>query len=469
MPHTKAKIEDITTRAVADLIDPDSKFVEKLEKKAQGEIDDPVVIKLGVDPTRPDIHLGHAVILRKLRTLQDLGCKVVFIVGDFTAQIGDPTGKSKVRPEISQQEIEANMKTYIDQVGKIIRTDEEVFSWIRNSDWFTAISDITPSGGKLNLKVKKGPLSLDAPINPQSFLGKALVFERTRMQKRVGGDQSKVTTITLRNFFWTLRHITHARLIQRDMFQERLNSGRELYMHEMLYPVLQGIDSYVIHQIYGSCDLEIGGTDQLFNMLMGRDVMNMNKETPQAVMTIDLLVGTDGSEKMSKSLDNFISIIDEPDEMYGKLMSVPDELITHYFELATYEPLEEIEKIKETLTSGDTNPKDIKMRLAREVVEIYHGPEEAQSAEESFETTFSQGEIPENVTELEFSEGQEFAELVVNAGLVPSKSQFRRLVDQGAITNLKTNQKMREYDLVPEDGTTYRVGKTRFVKTTLSR
>ena len=262
-----------------EFIDPEGKFKEKILRKAKGEYEEDIIIKFGVDPTRPDIHLGHAVIFRKLRKFQDLGCKVVFLVGDYTAQIGDPTGRSKIRPEIEQKEVEANMKTYLDQVGKILLTDKNSFSWIRNSDWFTAITDIElPKGDKVKMSIEKEGKKTDIDFDANSFVGKAVVFEKTRMQPTITGFRGAISVITLKSLLWTLKHITHSRLIERDMFQERIKSGKELFMHEMLYPVLQGIDSFVLSEIYGNCDLEIGGTDQTFNMLIGRDIMKLNKK-----------------------------------------------------------------------------------------------------------------------------------------------------------------------------------------------
>ena len=220
--------DELFSRGVASFIDPEGLFRKKVEAKIAGQYPGDIVIKLGVDPTRPDIHIGHAVILRKLRAFQDIGCKVIFLIGDYTSQIGDPTGKSKVRPEISQKEIEANMQTYLDQVGKILKTDDSVFSWIRNSDWFTDVTDIQPSQSSF---VRIGV----TPINPKSFMGKAVLFENSRMQK-THLKAKTINTVSFTRVLSTLRHITHARLIERDMFRDRINSGSELYMHEMLYP-----------------------------------------------------------------------------------------------------------------------------------------------------------------------------------------------------------------------------------------
>ncbi|MFA5830986.1 MAG: tyrosine--tRNA ligase [Candidatus Paceibacterota bacterium] len=425
------KIDDILTRGVGKFVDPDDAFRKKLLAKAKGEYAKDIVIKFGVDPTRPDIHLGHAVVLRKLRGLQDLGCKIIFLIGDYTAQIGDPTGKSKVRPEVEQKEIEANMKTYLDQVGKILRTDDKnIFSWMRNSDWFYGVADIfSPNPVTVTQEGK----SITFP--PNSFLSKAAIFDQTRMQ-RTHLNKEGIESITFRGLLWTLKHITHGRLIQRDMFQERIKNGEELYMHEMLYPIIQGIDSYIISRIYGSCDLEAGGTDQTFNMLMGRDVMKVNHAKEQSVLSFELLVGTDGKEKMSKSLGNYVAITDEPSDMYGKIMSVPDSALKNYFELCTYTPMETVKEILAKMEKGG-NPRDAKMRLAKEIVSIYHGEAKAERAEEEFVNTFQKGGIPENLPEVKTEKSEyEALELlqICFAEERRSNSDIRRLFDQGAIS-----------------------------------
>lgn len=454
----KQKIDELFTRGVGEFIDPDGIFRKKLETNPEK-----VVIKFGVDPTRPDIHLGHAVILRKLRQFQDLGCKVVFLAGDYTAQIGDPTGKSKVRPEIEQVEIESNMKTFTDQVGKILHTDDKkVFSWIRNSDWFTAITDLMlPDGEKVSWNLKQGEQTLALNIEANSFVGKALIFEQTRMQVHDLKIKKNIAIITLRSFLWSLKHITHSKLIGRDMFQERIKNGEELYLHEMMYPVLQGIDSYAISHIYGSCNLEVGGTDQTFNMLMGRDIMKLNKQEPQAVLAFKLLEGTDGKEKMSKSLDNYISITDEPNDMYGKIMSIPDSSIVNYFELCTFTPVDEIENIRKKLEKNSVNPKDIKMDLAKQIVEIYHGKNKATEAEKNFTNTFQKGEIPGVVEEIE-GEGL-LTQILLRAKLFDSNSEVRRLFEAGAITDMTENKKLTSLEEVIK-GHVYKIGKHRFIK-----
>lgn len=402
-----AEVRSLLTRSVASFIDPDGAFQKKIESKARGEYDKDIVIKLGVDPTRPDIHLGHAVILRKLRAFQDAGCKVIFLIGDFTSLIGDPTGKSKVRPEISVAEIEKNMQTYLDQVHSILSLEKTVFAWTKNSNWFSSF--------------------------------------------------------TVVDLLAILRKITHARLIERDMFQDRIKNGNELYMHEMMYPVIQGIDSAMIAKEYGSCDLEIGGTDQTFNMLMGRDVMKTYGQPEQAVMSMDILEGLDGKEKMSKSLDNYVGISDEPADMYGKIMSIPDSLIVRYLGLTTDTPADELKAIEEGLVSGEVHPKEAKMSLARAIVSIYHGEDAAKGAEQSFTDTFSKGGIPEDVETITAGSDAKLIDLLVENKIIASKAEARRLVEQGAITNLDTDTKIEDTAQSSENGT-YRIGKHRFVK-----
>lgn len=455
------KNEDLFSRGVVNFVDPDNIFRQKVEAKINGQYPNDIFIKFGVDPTRPDIHIGHAVIFRKLRAFQDVGCKVIFLIGDYTTQIGDPTGKSKVRPEISQAEIETNMKTYLEQVGKVLNTDSSVFSWIRNSDWFTNITDLSANQGAaitINDQENKNHVTVDA----NSFVGKAGLFESTRMQK-THLEKKQIHTVSFSRVLSTLRHITHSRLIERDMFKERIAKGEELYMHEMMYPVLQGIDSSVLANIYGTCDLEIGGTDQLFNMLMGRDVMKMNNQQLQSVLAIDLLEGLDGKEKMSKSLNNYIGVTDEPSDMYGKVMSVPDVLIARYFALATYTPLAEIEEIKNSVESGNVNPRDLKMRLAREIVAIYHGDRASVEAEKNFVDTFAKGKIPENVPEVSFDIDEDIIDILIKSECATSKTDARRLVENGAVTYLDSEEKITDSKRISQKGT-YRVGKHRFFK-----
>lgn len=443
--------------SISELFDPENIFENKLKGKNEGSYTKDIVIKFGVDPTKPDIHLGHAVVLRFLRKMQNLGCKVVFLVGDFTARIGDPTGKSKVRPDIDQQEIEQNMKTYLDQVGKILDLDEKVFSWIRNSDWFIGISDILSDP---NATVDLPP-PIEGAVSANSFIGKAVIYENSRMQ-RTHLKKDGVVGITFSTFLWTLKHITHSRIIARDMFQERIKKGEEIFLPELLYPVLQGIDSFVLAQIYGSCDLEIGGTDQTFNMLLGRDVMKANTLEPQSVASLKILRGLDGKEKMSKSLNNYIAINEVPSEIFGKVMSIPDDLIQEYFELCTDLSQEEINQFMSEIKNGG-NPKDIKVVLAKEIVKIYHGESAALSAAAAFDSTFSRGEFPENAEILNCSKETKLMDIFVDKKVVPSKTEFRRLIEAGAVSDYPDKKINDPNELVGEETRKIKIGKKTFV------
>ena len=456
-------VSDIFERGVGTFIDPDNSFRKKLIAKASGTYSDDIVIKFGVDPTRPDIHLGHAVVLRKLRQMQDLGCKILFLIGDFTALIGDPTGKSKVRPEVEQSVVDANMKTYLDQVGKILRLDQDLFSWIRNSDWFYGVTDILVGPeAKLSWKTKDNEgVEREIPINPNDFVGKALIFDQTRMQTQVLKKPAR--GVTFATILSILRNITLAQLVERDMFQKRIQDGEALFMHEMMYPVMQGIDSSILSDIYNSCDLEVGGTDQTFNMLMGRRVMEIAQKAPQAVLAFELLVGLDGKEKMSKSLDNYVSIIDAPTDMFGKLMSIPDAVIKSYFELCTFTPTDQIRIILKDIESGKAHPKEVKMDLAQQIVEIYHGRDAGSLAREAFINTFQKKEIPEDMPVVNTTKGTLLSEVLVNSKLVTSKTEFRRLLDEGAIRE-GGEIKITDPFIVVNEEMTLKIGKHRFLK-----
>jgi len=446
-------IDEVLSRGVGEFIDPDGSFRKKLIESSEK-----IVVKWGVDPTRPDIHLGHAVILRKLRQLQNLGCKVVFLIGDVTTQIGDPTGKSKIRPEIEQIEIQKNMKTYLDQVDKILLKDPNVFTWTMNSDWLISINDIiAPDNQSISINIGDKSVNLP-PLPSNNILAKAAHWQATRMQK------SNINSYTLINMLSVLRKITHSRLIERDMFQDRIKKGEPIFMHEMMYPVIQGIDSNAIANIFGSCDLEVGGTDQHFNMLVGRDVMIMNDKKPQAVISFKILEGLDGKEKMSKSLDNYIGITDESDDMYGKVMPIPDSSIVNYFELCTYVPIEEIEEIKKEIENGKVNPRDLKMKLAFQITAEYHSEQKAKEAEENFINTFQKKEIPENMPEIVAQKGDSLADIIVLNKILPSKSEWRRLVEANAVHDLEKNENINDFALEISESLIVRIGKKTFLK-----
>ena len=477
----KKKIDELF-RGVGKFIDPDDIFRKKLETSPEK-----IVIKFGVDPTRPDIHLGHAVVLHKLRQFQDLGCKVIFLVGDFTGSIGDPTGKSKVRPEIDNKIMVENVNTYISQIPKILKiepitsaeknvnivrdsnnfvVDSPWFGWMRNNEWFQSVDDITTEGASseaLKFKIEEGN-EISVPIN--SFIAKAVLYENTRLQK-VFLKRKDIKNVSFINILSALRKISFSQLIERDMFQERIKKGEPLFMHEMLYPVIQGIDSEVISEIYGSCDLEVGGTDQIFNMLMGRKVMEMvksDKREIQAVLAFKLLEGTDGKEKMSKSLDNYIGVTDEPSDMCGKVMSIPDSSIINYFELCTTIPMDEIEDMQKKLKEKAVNPKDLKMRLAFEIVKIYHGEKKAKEAEENFVKTFQKKEIPDEMEEIKAEVGEMLSEILVKNKVLSSKGEWRRLVLENAIHDLGNDTNITDVNLKVSENLTLKIGKKRFVK-----
>jgi tyrosyl-tRNA synthetase len=445
-------LNELFTRGVGEFIGR-AEFEKKL---ASGQSP---VVKYGVDPTRPDIHLGHAVCLRKLRALQDLGCRIVFLVGDFTATIGDPTGRSKVRPELDQKEIEANMQTYLAQVGKILRTDAEHFVWIRNSDWYVSMHDILPPArGEIGLQRGEDFLKLRVPedLPPQHLLFKATMWGQTRMQ------QGEVRHYSFLNILSYLRKITHAQLIDRDLFQERIKNHEELFLHEMLYPILQGIDSNALAEIFGSCDLEIGGTDQHFNMLMGRKILELSGRTPQSVLTLEILTGTDGQEKMSKSLDNYIGIAEAPREIFGKTMRIPDGQILKWLELSTDLPLKDFQA---KLSAGE-NPRNLKAALAQELVRLYHGDEAAQNAPQEFDRMFKDKGRPDEVMQYAVRAGEwKIVELIIELKLVSSKSEARRLIEQGGV---KINEaKISDVNLVVKVGIetmSLQVGKRKFAE-----
>lgn len=458
-------VDDILTRGVEHFIDPNDAFKQKLEGKINGTYEKPIVIKLGADPTRPDLHLGHAAILRKLRRLQDVGCKVLFLIGDFTSFIGDPTGKDKTRPEVTDEEIAANMQTYIEQVEKILIVDDpERFAWIRNSDWYLSPLDIKPpENAKLTVDFTRGGEKISVPLDPNTYLGRALFYESSRQQRSINPES--LHALSVRSLLATLRTITLNQVLERDMFQKRLADGSELRLHELLYPIIQALDSVFIAKIFGTCDLEIGGTDQLFNIMMGRSVMKTHNVEEQAVMTLSLLPGTDGDLKMSKSQDNYIGITEAPEMMYGKVMSIPDQLLSKYFELAAITPLSEVQVIEAELKKESTNPRDVKMRLAREIVTLYHGAEAAEHAEAAFVGTFRDGAVPDNVPEIKTKVGERLDTLFVEHEIVSSKTEFSRLVKQGAVSEVESGEKVGDTTLSAESGTkTYRIGKHRFVR-----
>ena len=390
----KTDNKTLLERGVAEVI-----VREDLEKKlASGK---KLKVKLGIDPSGADLHIGHMVVIRKLREFQLAGHEIHLLFGNFTGQIGDPSDKLNSRPPKTQKELESNAKKYIDQVSKVLDVKKIKVVW--NADWL----------GKLTFA--------DVVKLAQSF--------------------------------------TVHQMLERDMYQERIKKNNPIYMHEFLYPLMQGYDSVALE-----ADLELGGTDQTFNLLAGRPIQKAYGQEPQCVLTVPLLIGTDGKDKMGKSLNNYISIDEPPREMYGKVMSITDELIPNYFELATDLPLEEIAEIKKALKEG-ANPRDLKMQLARELVTFYHSKKDAEKAEQEFVNMFQKKELPDEIDTKKLKESKwNIVDLITETGLVSSKSDGRRMVEQGAvkIDGEKSTSIEEEIDISSEK--LLQVGKRKFLK-----
>lgn len=394
---------DLIKRGTVEII-PEEELVQKLEKSIKEN--KPLKIKLGCDPTRPDLHLGHSVVLRKLAQFQQLGHQAILIIGDFTGMIGDPSGRNSSRPPLSFEEARANGKSYFEQASKIL--DKEKTKIVHNSEW----------------------------------LGK-MTFE----------DVIKLSS-----------KYTVARMLERDDFTKRYKNGIPISIHEILYPLAQAMDSVAIES-----DVELGGTDQKFNLLVGRDIQREFGITPQVIITMPLLVGTDGVEKMSKSYDNYIGINDSPKDIYGRTLSIPDNLIYTYFELATDVSNEELNKIKEDLSNQQVNPRDIKRALARKLVEMYHSKQAAIDAENEFDNIFVKKGLPDEIPEFQFEDGIneiDILDLIVKVGFAPSKGEARRLVTQGGVTI--NGEKISDFKAVInlENEFILKVGKRNFIKIT---
>jgi len=395
---------EIIRHGTAEII-PEEELIAKL-KKAR-ETGKPLRVKLGIDPTAPDIHLGFAVVLRKLRQFQDLGHKVCLIVGDFTAIIGDPSGKSKTRPMLSREQVEENAKTYLKQLYLIL--DESKTELFYNSEWL-------------------GSMDFEDIIRLAS-------------------------------------KYTVARILERDDFEERLAKNKPLYMHEILYPLCQGYDSVAIDS-----DIEMGGTDQKFNNLVGRVLQREYDKEPQVVILMPLLVGTDGTEKMSKSLGNYIGITEPANKMYGKVMSIPDEVMIQYFVLTTDLSASEIKEIEEGLEEEKLHPKDVKQRLAREIVKLYHSEQAAIEAEEEFNRVFAEQKLPQDIPDLVVSQNSLkdgkawIVNLVKLSGSAKSNREARTLIEQGAVTLDDEKITDTNLDLQIKDGMIFKVGKLNYAK-----
>ena len=389
---------DVIKRGVSEII-PEEDLVKKLERSIK--INKPLNIKLGCDPSRPDLHLGHSVVLRKLRQFQDLGHQAILIIGDFTGMIGDPSGKSKTRPSLTLEETRRNGQTYFEQAEMILSNQRVSMQY--NSDW----------------------------LNTMSF----------------------ADVIRLASKY------TVARMLERDDFTIRYKAGGAISVHEFLYPLAQAMDSVAIHS-----DIELGGTDQKFNLLVGRDIQREYEQEPQVILTMPILVGTDGAEKMSKSLDNYIGISDSPKEIYGKTLSIPDKLIYQYFELLTDVPAHELTGIQSSLEDGKTNPRNIKRQLARILVRMYHSQASAEEAEKEFDKIFVHKSIPDTIEEFKRSGPINITALLTEAKLATSKSEARRLIDQGGVS-IDDERVTAPNLLIPDkDEFIVKVGKRRFLK-----
>lgn len=369
----------------------------------------PLNIKLGVDPTAPDLHLGHAVPFRKLRQFQDLGHEVTLIIGDGTALIGDPSGRNTTRPQLTREEVQANVKTYVEQAFLILDPEKTTLRY--NSEWI---------------------LDLD-----------------------------------MEGLLKLLANFTVARILERDDFHNRYGSGQPIGLHEFLYPVMQAYDSVVI-----KADVELGGTDQLFNLLAGRELMEKMGMEPQVCLTLPLLEGTDGVQKMSKSYGNYVGLTDEPADMFGKIMSIPDELMVKYFRLASTLSVDAIDEIERGLAADELHPNKVKRSLAQNIVAAYHGDQAAIAAEEAFDKLFKEHAIPEDIAEfsLELAPNEDglvyLAKVLADTGLASSAGEARRLIDGGGVKINGEALSPKTYNVEPAmlEGAVIQVGKRKFAR-----
>ncbi|MCH8942721.1 MAG: tyrosine--tRNA ligase [Bacteroidetes bacterium] len=392
---------DVIKRGASEII-PEEELVSKIEKSIKTNTQ--LIIKLGCDPSRPDLHIGHSVVLRKLEQFQSLGHQAVLIIGDFTGMIGDPSGRNITRPSLSLEEARKNGQSYFEQASKIL--DKEKTKILHNSDW----------------------------------LGKMSFEDVIRLSSKY----------------------TVARMLERDDFTKRYKTGLPISMHELLYPLAQAMDSVVIKS-----DVELGGTDQKFNLLVGRDIQREHGLEPQVILTMPLIAGTDGVEKMSKSYDNYIGISDPPKDIYGRTLSIPDKLIYNYFELATDISKDELAEIKNQLEDGKTNPRNLKRQLARTFVRMYYDELASKNAEDEFDKIFIKKDVPDEIPEFNLSafSGQiNIMDLIVEVKFAPSKSEARRLVLQGGVSidSKKINDINTSINI--KNGQILKVGKRKFAK-----
>ncbi|WP_022855565.1 tyrosine--tRNA ligase [Thermodesulfobacterium thermophilum] len=389
---------ELIKRGTVDLIEEDE-LIKKLERaNKEGR---PLRIKAGFDPTAPDLHLGHTVLLRKMKQFQDLGHEVYFLIGDFTAMIGDPTGRSETRPPLTKEQVLENAKTYKEQVFKIL--DPQKTKIVFNSQW----------------------------------LSKMTAEDMVRLCAKY----------------------TVARILEREDFKKRFEGGLPISIHELIYPLFQAYDSVALE-----ADVELGGTDQLFNLLIGRDIQREYGQEPQVILTLPILEGLDGVQKMSKSLGNYVGIMEPPYEMFGKLMSIPDELMWKYYLLLTEFSEEEIDNMKASVEKGELHPKEVKKRLAKYIVTQFHSEEAALKAEEEFERVFSKKELPTEVPTVVIPAGKVWVPgLLKDQGLVKSNSEARRLIAQRAIDLNKEVLTQEELNLSTGEYV-FRIGKKKFLK-----
>lgn len=397
----------VIRRGVAEIV-PEDELRKKIERAVT--TGKPLKVKLGLDPSAPDIHVGHTVVLHKLRQFQELGHIVQIVIGDFTGRIGDPTGKSETRKQLTEEEVKANAATYVEQFAKILDVDKMEVNY--NSTW----------------------------LAPMTF--------------------ADVVTLAAKT--------TVARMLERDDFEKRYTGNQPISIHEFFYPLMQGYDSVALKS-----DVELGGTDQKFNLLMGRQLQKEYGQEQQCALTMPIIEGLDGVQKMSKSLGNYIGISEAPNEIYGKAMSIPDELMVKYYELATDITLEELNELKAGIADGSVHPRDAKMRLAYTFVQMYHGEDAAHDAEHHFKTVFQQRALPTDIPEkevaaTELEDGKLWiVKLLSVLELVPTNGEARRMVQQGAVKINEEKVESVDDHVTVEDGMIVQVGKRKFAKVKL--
>ncbi|MCE2502821.1 MAG: tyrosine--tRNA ligase [Chlorobi bacterium] len=389
---------DLIRRGTEEII-PEEELETKLKRSI--ETGKPLDVKLGADPSRPDLHLGHAVVLQKMRDFQDLGHQAILIIGDFTAMIGDPSGGSKTRPALTLEQTRQNGQTYFDQATKILSSKRLKIT--NNSEW--------------------------------------------------------LATMSFANVITLASKYTVSQILERDDFSKRFKAEVPISLHELLYPLVQAMDSVAIKS-----DVELGGTDQKFNLLVGRDLQRAHDQEPQVIITCPLLVGTGGKEKMSKSLSNYVALNDFPNEMYGKTLSIPDELMPDWFRLTLFYNDNEVEELKKAFESGEFHPRDLKRRLARELVARYTSKKTAQRAEEEFDRIFIKKDVPDDVDAWSVTEPIALTQLMVDAGMISSKGEARRLIEGGGVSI--DSEKVANPQLVyePKGEAILKVGKRKFLR-----